>query len=634
MTPHEKRQGVHIVSLPFTSLQYPNLGASLLTTALRGRGIKCALDYFAFDFATRIGVESYLMLSHENFYQAFLGEWIFSDLVFERPEDLDMEYLATILPDFAEPLEVLQLMSLALSARSKTRDFIDSCAASVAAQEPALVGVTTSFQQNLASVAFAKALKLRARHIPIIFGGANCEAELGQNLLKQFDAIDAVCSGEGDMSFPTFVEMYLQTGVLPTVAGILTREAGETDSQTTPGVLDLDALPIPDFSDFYASFDGTPGLSDLLTPAPTIETSRGCWWGAKHHCTFCGLNGNSMAYRSKSPERALTEFRHQADQYGADFVVVDNILDYAYFDSLLPMLRDDPHPYLMHYEVKSNLFPKHIDAMAKAGIRKIQPGIETLDTGILKLMKKGVTALQNIQTLKLCAQAGIFVDWGFIFGFPDEDPQSYQRMADLIPHLHHLQPPAAFAPVRADRFSPYFSRPADYNVDLSPAAPYRYIYAGVGEDLGQFSYHHQMSGAGIDAAHEYSRCTRTAVTNWIECHGQALYYIQDQTAQDFTLIDHRGPSKRRSHLSRLESDIIRQCSCITSYHRVVEKLAPDHETKEIEAAIDRLLEIGALVSERSTLLALPLAGGGYKCAPNWSEIRARNLQEAGQSVEA
>ena len=31
-------------------------------------------------------------------------------------------------------------------------------------------------------------------------------------------------------------------------------------------------------------------------PSVFVETSRGCWWGERMHCTFCGLNGATMAY--------------------------------------------------------------------------------------------------------------------------------------------------------------------------------------------------------------------------------------------------------------------------------------------------------------------------------------------------
>ena len=52
---------------------------------------------------------------------------------------------------------------------------------------------------------------------------------------------------------------------------------------------DLDKLPYPDYDDYVLTqkqlnlvFPGDPALH--------IEGSRGCWWGQKHQCTFCGLN--------------------------------------------------------------------------------------------------------------------------------------------------------------------------------------------------------------------------------------------------------------------------------------------------------------------------------------------------------
>lgn len=620
--------GVHLVSLPFTSLQSPNLGLSLLAAGVRQQGIACEIHYLAFDFAETIGVESYAFLSHEKFYQAFLGEWIFSALVYERPEALDMEYLAEVVPDFATPLETVLITHVALAARKAAAGFIDRCAKNLAARQPGLVGITTSFQQNMASIAFANALKRHSPETTILFGGANCEAELGTALLQSFDCIDAVCSGEGDTALPAFVEAFAAGDAMPEVPGITTRNC-PSDKQPGRMITALDNLPIPDFSDFYSRFDRTSGLKDLLQPTPTIETSRGCWWGAKHHCTFCGLNGNAMTYRSKSPDRALKEFRTQARIYGSDFIVVDNILDYAYFDSLLPMLRDDPTPFLMHFEVKSNLFPKHIQAMAAAGIRKIQPGIETLDSHILKLMKKGVNALQNIQTLKLCAEAGIFVDWGFIFGFPGEDPSSYDRMADLMSRLHHLQPPAAFAPVRADRFSPYFTRPHEFGIQLKPAKPYRFIYAGVGDELGRFSYHHEMSAPDIDHAQTYTRRARDAVQHWITRHSDARFYIADDTGETMILHDSRdGGEETRTQLSRLEADIVRLCACMNSEDRVRVAVAPRHGMKQCAKAIDRLLERGILAKENKSLLALPLAFGTFGKAPTWAEIRSEVLHQS------
>ena len=45
-----------------------------------------------------------------------------------------------------------------------------------------------------------------------------------------------------------------------------------------------------------------------MSPTLLIETSRGCWWGERNHCTFCGLNGSSMSFDEMAPGRALELF--------------------------------------------------------------------------------------------------------------------------------------------------------------------------------------------------------------------------------------------------------------------------------------------------------------------------------------
>ena len=70
--------------------------------------------------------------------------------------------------------------------------------------------------------------------------------------------------------------------------------------------------PIPTTATSSISSSAAASARDWQ-PSVFVETSRGCWWGERMHCTFCGLNGATMAYRSKSAPRALAELTHLAD---------------------------------------------------------------------------------------------------------------------------------------------------------------------------------------------------------------------------------------------------------------------------------------------------------------------------------
>src|SRR4051812_31793928 len=92
------------------------------------------------------------------------------------------------------------------------------------------------------------------------------------------------------------------------------------------------------------------GGASLEPPMLPYESSRGCWWGQKHHCTFCGLNGEGMVFREKSPDRVIEDLRALAAAFPARSIfMTDNIMPHAYFKTLPPRLAADPLPLSLFY---------------------------------------------------------------------------------------------------------------------------------------------------------------------------------------------------------------------------------------------------------------------------------------------
>src|SRR5437764_10242833 len=132
-------------------------------------------------------------------------------------------------------------------------------------------------------------------------------------------------------------------------------------------IREMDQLPVPDFSDYFNNLENSAAGREIM-PMLLFETSRGCWWGAKHHCTFCGLNGQSMAFRSKSAARALAELEYLLNTWNVEMVeVVDNILDMKYFQDLLPALAAMKPPTRPFSQVKANLPRRHSPMPPAAG---------------------------------------------------------------------------------------------------------------------------------------------------------------------------------------------------------------------------------------------------------------------------
>src|SRR6185295_17961984 len=107
------------------------------------------------------------------------------------------------------------------AARSARLDFVERSAQRIAALRPKVVGFTTTFHQTCACLAIAKRLKQMTDPPLIMFGGANCEGVMGQQLLESFPWIDYVCTREGDAVFPAFIERLMKTGDASPLPGLL-----------------------------------------------------------------------------------------------------------------------------------------------------------------------------------------------------------------------------------------------------------------------------------------------------------------------------------------------------------------------------------------------------------------------------
>ena len=120
------------------------------------------------------------------------------------------------------------------------------------------------------------------------------------------------------------------------------RDGTVVDGGPAEPVERLDELPTPDYGEYFrraAELGIVPEHLRHRTWLPA-QSARGCWWGEHRHCTFCGLNGSTMAYRSKSPARVRRELAELAARHGTlRFYFVDNILDRRYIDELLPALQ-------------------------------------------------------------------------------------------------------------------------------------------------------------------------------------------------------------------------------------------------------------------------------------------------------
>lgn len=505
---------VALVAAPFLALTRPALGISTLQAALEDRGIDARQYYLGFAFAELIGADTFQFIAEQVQTSLLIGEWVFA-ATFENAPDPVAE------ARHRERMEAYcgKHWPAVVAARDAAERFVDRSARLLIADGARIVGFSSTFQQNCASLGIAHRIRQLAPDTIICFGGANCEGPMGEALLERFPQIDYVFRGESDRTFPDFVERFL-AGTLPysESTDVLGRVGTNGRIAETP-LQNLDELPVPDFTDYFAELRQASFCDDLL-PALPFESSRGCWWGMKHHCTFCGLNGATMAFRTKSAERVLAELATLSARWSVKrFEATDNILNLKHVDAVFGHLANTaPSPYRILYEIKSNMRPEQLRTLARGGVTWVQPGIEHLDNDVLRLMEKGVTGLQNVRVLRSCAEIGLRPIWNVLCGFPGERPAAYAKIARWFALLEHLQPPTGHCRIRLDRFSPYFNHAAEFGFEnVAPALAYQAVYGQPEDVLTRLAYFFDGTAANT-ASDEDLAPLGAAIRLWRSAH--------------------------------------------------------------------------------------------------------------------
>jgi len=576
----EKR--VLLLVMPFLTLPRPHLGVALLKAGMARQGMSCDIRYFSFRFADIIGVPLYVRIAERSPAHLLVGEFIFTPALYGEEARPFADFKASI-ANYALPFSEDYLQQLE-RARNLTPAFIQECANQINFSQYDIVGFTSSFEQNIATLAMAREIKRRAPEIVIVFGGANFESEMGVELHRRFPFIDVVCSGEADYVFPELVRRIRASEPLHTLGGVTCRVDGETVTSSEPQtfVTNLNDLPYPDHSDYYQARQASTA-KDMVVTETTMETSRGCWWGQKHHCTFCGLNGMGMTYRSKSPDRAYQEIKYLLETYrNPEIFTTDNIVDVRYFSELFPRLAADGVKLQLFYETKANLKKSQLMSFWNVGSTRFCPGIESLNSHVLTLMDKGVKGIQNVQLLRWSEEIGFEVLWNILYGFPGETADDYHQITRWIRAVTHLPPPTVITRFRLDRFSPMFKWPEKYGIaNIRSYLGYRLCYPFPEDSLLRLAYYQDCEPPMTKETLDAIKTTWGAVAEWQRLHDNSS--LRAEVTPSSLIIHERraGYAPANYCFEGLARDIYLAADGVHSDSAVLESVAGRHPEEAV-----------------------------------------------------
>jgi ribosomal peptide maturation radical SAM protein 1 len=499
---------VALISMPTLSARFPSFQLALLKPTLERAGIPVQTFSLFMYFGTHVGWRINETLS--DVYPCMVGEWLWTKTAFGDFANTD-EYFDI----YRDNLEgICRRAGCSLDDLRRLREtqapaFIDFCLCSVDWSRFGLIGFSVVFQQTLASISLARALKQRYPQIPIMMGGATFEDDIAEEIMKGCPEVDYIHCGDADETLPAAIRRVYSGEPMRGMPGIMWRDGDRVVfNGRAPNLSDMNKTPVPDFDEyFYARNEGGYHYSGeaqgVLLP---IETARGCWWGVKNHCTFCGLNRAGMEFRSKSVENVIEQLDELSRRYGIlDFNAIDNIIEPEYIDKLFGQLSAANTDIRLHYEVRPSLSRAQLKHMRKGGLFSIQPGVESFSTHILKLMRKHTTGVRNLELIKWSTYYGINNLYNILLRFPGETADDYRAQCDVISKIHHLQAPWAIAKARADRGSPMYTDPESQSISrLVPSPCYDYLFPKDRFDLNRVSYYfeHEMGNTVDDRVYD------------------------------------------------------------------------------------------------------------------------------------
>jgi anaerobic magnesium-protoporphyrin IX monomethyl ester cyclase len=266
--------------------------------------------------------------------------------------------------------------------------------------------------------------------IPIMVGGPH--ATLYTDVLEKNKKIDYIFRGEAELTILNVIEK-AKKEKKPVVIN-------------SEFLVDLDALPFPDYKSFY-DWESMTHYS--------IMTSRGC----PFQCCFCASAG--LAYRRwrpRDPEKCIQELEKAQKEISPNlkFVVFDDnpITDKERFKKFLRMYSERIKSELTVVNVRADgIDDEFLELLKKCKVDFISIGVEHAHPEVFKWINKGETLEQIEKAAKLIKKHKINLGLSFVIGTPYDN---LERTKESIKFCRK---------VKAD----------DYSINL--ITPYRYTAA-------------------------------------------------------------------------------------------------------------------------------------------------------------
>ncbi len=406
---------IALISAPWPLFNRPSIQLGCLKAFLKQKLPELEIDnlHLYLRIAYRIGYELYNKISESSWLSESIYAWI---LYPEKRDTIKKLWKKRIRKDVLKhEIEFEKLCELV----KKESDLI---IAQTDWSRYFLVGFSICFAQLTSSIYFLKKIKAKFPELKTVIGGPCCSGDMGESLKNVFEEIDYVIQGEGELPLYNLVVSLIQ---------------GKEPDISPAQITDLNSLPVPDYSDYFRQAEDIAKKNPFQAKLP-MEVSRGCWWSK---CAFCNLNLQWKGYRVKSAKKVAGEINELVKKY--------QVLSVSFMDNLIPPDSDKLFSTIdrlgkdlrIFSEIRADTPLMTLILMGKAGMNEVQVGIEALSSRLLKKMKKGTTAIQNIEIMKNCEAKGMpRLVGNMILQFPGSDEKDVEETMKNLDFVFPFSP--------------------------------------------------------------------------------------------------------------------------------------------------------------------------------------------------
>jgi hypothetical protein len=177
-----------LISMPFATLDAPSIQLGTLSGYLKNKGIPVDVHHAYVRCAEILDPDLYRVISYSMRDEIFYPYFLYPEN-FQRYRYEITNYFTNFVKNRPISLETVL---------AKLKLFNDELVVRLDFSKYSLIGFSVTYDQLKPSIFLSRKIKQLYPDIPIVFGGAYCNGDLGSSLLKTFSEIDFIVSGEGE----------------------------------------------------------------------------------------------------------------------------------------------------------------------------------------------------------------------------------------------------------------------------------------------------------------------------------------------------------------------------------------------------------------------------------------------------